>query len=1041
LSLAWKPPLTFKNLIAPVVLYIFYWAKNIMMVSAGSTPGIGPIDQSKVTALATYFSNTLSPDQSVRVAAEKQLAHIASSLPNFSTDLLSFLLHGDYDLALKQAAAVYLKNHVEEGWSKEAISSEEKQVFKEMIVPAMIRCQNQVPVHKQLRECVHRMVREEFPGKWPSLVDQIQQCLTDGSSTISGLIVLYEVIAWKGYDNDPVTEEIHARFSPLLLHIAQSALKLASEEGYSIIRWVLKVFRAAVLFSFSYPLLHHFDPWNHLFCEIISLPTPAMYLPSGEDDKGEDLEDTGFWKMKEWAFICQNKVFSRYGNEKKSCSSTAAIEFQKRYLHTYAASVFTVNMRLIESIISKTAFTPECIFIELCEYLQTAVKCNELWKKSGLKSHMQQIIQLFLFPKVCFSQEDYEEWRDDPVEFIRSNLDPYEEYETASTSALNLISDTVRARTKTVFEGLLVFINTTLHDSQHPERQEGALRMLGSLVSQIKKNEHLSSQVNHLVSQLIFPLLSGNQVIPYLKMRAAWTLEQFATDFNFDDQIALQAFHVLFNNLSNKNDLPVRVQSVLAISSLMDVDAVQKAIEGQSALKLTELVLDLANQVELESLGSLIEKLVTMYSEDLAPFSSQLAQQLAGTFVRMINTVHSTDNEGNLDFETTDKMMTAIGIIRALVALVESMSANKTIMLSLSLVIGPLVSEIFSRRVVDVYDETFELLLQLTFHLKSIPDHLWDLFDLMFSVFEISGIEIISDFTSVLDNYISYGSAKISSTPAYLQKIVLLCQKVLSREDSSCWDEFNSICIVLESLFLNNQHILSLDDIKVMISLLEKRLTVEIKDGSKASIIHLLEVFLSILISHQQSILPHLPSLFWEQLVLRQKNFTRVHDKRLIITALSSVLPFLNDSKVLEVYVEAVMTLSDAMKKRQKLIDESGSDDSDLDDDYYYTNDSDYDSIDSGADEGQEGITSRSSSKMEQDAGSDSSSYNWSDSEFDDFDDGSDDEILEENLGTETPLDHIDVSSLIKASVKGVDHSVINGMSEEKKEFFKTLLY
>ena len=132
----------------------------------------------------------------------------------------------------------------------------------------------------------------------------------------------------------------------------------------------------------------------------------------------------------------------------------------------------------------------------------------------------------------------------------------------------------------------------------------------------------------------------------------------------------------------------------------------------------------------------------------------------------------------------------------------------------------------------------------------------------------------------------------------------------------------------------------------------------------------------------------------------RQKNFTRVHDKKMIIAALSPVLRYLNDPKVLEVYVEAVMTLPGALKKRQKLAEESESDSSDLDDDYYYTNDSDYDSLDSGAEEGQEGTTSRSSSKMERD---DSSSYEWSDSEFDNGSDGrSDDEILEENLKRDT---------------------------------------
>lgn len=975
------------------------------------------------------LQNTLSPDQVIRVSAEKRLKQL-SSAQGFLSLLMSVVM--TVDGPVQQAGAVYLKNLVDKHWDD--IEESERMKLKECLVPAMIHCSRNLAVHKQLRECIHEIIRSDFPKSWPQLVSQVESTLANESSLLTGLIVLYEIIAWKGYDNDQFTEELHARFSSSLLHLGESGYKLGTEEGFLITRWVLKIFRAAIMFRFSYPLLGHFTAWNSLFSSVIALPVPQQYAAESEDDDvNEDMEATNFWKMKNWAMTCQNKVFSRYVNC-KSYSDDQVKTFSKEYLAHLGPSVLELNLKLVEAVVSRSLFLTDSVFMELCSFLEDAVRCNDLWKKAGLKNHIMQIIQLFAFPRVCFSADDEEEWREDPVEFVRTNMDPYEDFETPATFALGFITDTVRSRGKTVFPALISFISDLLQKPLSPEtfgRKEGALKVLGSLVSQIKKNEDLKSQVDNIVIHFIIPLLKPQEQVPaFLRMRAAWSLERLSQEIDLSGSVALEAFGLLSSCILPGTDLPVRVQSALTVGSLLDVEAVQQAISGSQAIaKLTESTLELTGQVEIEALSALIEKLVTMFPQELSPYASQLCQHLASTFNRMLENMKPTDNDDGkptLEFDSTERMMSAIGLMRAMTTLVDSMSANAQILLSLVPILAPLSTVIFKNRVIDVYDETFEMLCQLTFLLKSIPIDLWPVFESLFQVYADSGAEYISDVCSVLDNFITYGSDVIVKTPAYLESILQLVKSVLSSSDDTFYDEINSMALVLESLFLNNQMLPV--DYPSFISILEAQMLKEYELANTVSVIRLLEVFLSMLLSNPQ-VLPSFPPTFWSQLISHEKNFTRVHDKKLIIAALTPVLSQISQPEIITIYLNAINTLPEALKKRQQLLDQSESE-GDCDDDYCFTNDSDYDSIASDAEEMQQQKSSSQQSFSDDENDDEDDLYDWS---------GADDEILEEDVTSETPLDHLDVVSLVKANVHSINPQVVPYLSVELQQFLQTL--
>jgi hypothetical protein len=952
----------------------------------------------------SLLASTLSPDQKSRQAAEQHLQQ-ASAMPGFMGALAHILSSATQPVPIRQSAAVYLKNFIDKHWIPDddesdpvQIGSSEKDAIKSQMLALMIHTASLPQVHKQLRECLHSLVRWEFPEKWLPLVDQMSQSLSSESSVISGLTALFEVFSWKGYDNDALTEELHARFAPTLLDLAQKGLSAGTEQGHAVARWVCKCFRAAVQFRFSYPLLGHYGVWHELFCAIIALPTNGVKVQDMDD-----LEEMSLFRLKKAALQAQNRVFGRYGIAKKTSTQEQVQAFSQTYLPSLAPAVLQLNLKLIEDYLNSKAIVTDSMFMLLCDLLEDAVGCKPLWK-SGLSSHALPIIQHFLFPRVCFSADEQEEWESDPVEFVRSRLDPYEEYESPSTVSLNLIVSMVKKHKKSLLHGLFAFLNGLL-PSNNPQssvqRQEGALRILGSLIKTIDK---ALKQTGHLVDSLLLPILSSPSN-PLLQMRAAWALEQFSTDVHLPRDVSVKAFLVCFDVLKTTQDLPVKVQCAITIGSLLDEEAVQMAA-APCVLPMMELILDLTNSIDIEALSALIEKLVNMYATDLAPYAAQLGQQLVNTFMRMLPA--SVPAEQDFEFDGAERMMSAIGLLRALSTLASAMSSNDEIIAQLEVLFVPMLVSVFEKRIMDVYDESFTLACEITFYRKRIAhEGYWRLYELIFALAERPcGLDHISDICTLLDNYVTYASAHILANAKWASQLFSLIQRILSGSESSYLDEYNYVCTVVTSLFLSQPTGLPAASI---IPLLDHRLSIEVHEQSDNSIGKLLQVYLSILFHyHQPAILQTLKPQFWEQLVKQSRHFTRVFDKKLVICGLAPILDQLPTVHVLQVYLSAVETLPKAVERRQKLAeqDQDGDDDSVSDQGFYSSSEGELD-MDSEEEKPAKGGNGESISE-------------WSDEGDDESfggDDDEGDEIWEEEFNVETPLDHLDVAQVVQATL------------------------
>lgn len=130
-----------------------------------------------LATLADAIGKTLSPDVTQRHAAEKYLGESAK-VPGFSVALLQLIAQETAPQHVRQATAVYMKNHAINMYSADWKDAppDDRNAIKSAIVKIMLSVP--VPVRRQLSEVLAIVSEHEYPDTWPDLVPELGAKLT-----------------------------------------------------------------------------------------------------------------------------------------------------------------------------------------------------------------------------------------------------------------------------------------------------------------------------------------------------------------------------------------------------------------------------------------------------------------------------------------------------------------------------------------------------------------------------------------------------------------------------------------------------------------------------------------------------------------------------------------------------------------------------------------------------------------------------------------------------------------------------------------------
>ncbi|XP_016874182.1 importin-8 isoform X3 [Homo sapiens] len=512
-------------------------------------------------------------DPKLRIAAENELNQ-SYKIINFAPSLLRIIVSDHVEFPVRQAAAIYLKNMVTQYWPDREpppgeaifpfnIHENDRQQIRDNIVEGIIRSPDLVRV--QLTMCLRAIIKHDFPGHWPGVVDKIDYYLQSQSSAswLGSLLCLYQLVKTYEYKKAEEREPLIIAMQIFLPRIQQQIVQLLPDSSYYSVllqKQILKIFYALVQYALPLQLVNNqtMTTWMEIFRTIIDRTVPPETLHIDEDDRPELV----WWKCKKWALHIVARLFERYGSPGNVTKEY--FEFSEFFLKTYAVGIQQVLLKILDQYRQKEYVAPR-VLQQAFNYLNQGVVHSITWKQ--MKPHIQNISEDVIFSVMCYKDEDEELWQEDPYEYIRMKFDIFEDYASPTTAAQTLLYTAAKKR-KEVLPKMMAFCYQILTDPNFdPRKKDGALHVIGSLAEILLKKSLFKDQMELFLQNHVFPLLLSN--LGYLRARSCWVLHAFSS-LKFHNELNLRnAVELAKKSLIEDKEMPVKVEAALALQSLI----------------------------------------------------------------------------------------------------------------------------------------------------------------------------------------------------------------------------------------------------------------------------------------------------------------------------------------------------------------------------------------------------------------------------------------------------------------------------------------
>ncbi|TKY86757.1 hypothetical protein EX895_004397 [Sporisorium graminicola] len=740
-------------------------------------------------ALVQVFAHSLDPNPNARKAAELELKKVEAQDGMLST-VFQIVASAHVDASVRQAAAIYFKNRVRRHWDSApvrggpavvSISQADRDAIKAILLQTLVEAPAPIRVH--VASALGTVARCDFPDQWPHLMDQIGQLLQsqDPQQVYGGLRALLEVVrAYRWNNGVKMMEQLAPATLPLILQTGNNLLNsdnASSSHVGEILYLILKIYKTSMHTELTKHQQSHESivPWGTFLLQVVQKEIAPSELPEDDDAK----EVAPWWKAKKWAFHSLNKLFSRYGNPSQLPSDMKNYKpFAENFVQTFAPEILKVYLRIADANSQGSMWISKKAFYFLCMFFTECVKPKSTW--ALLKPHVLQLTQSFIFPRLCFSEEDDELWELDAVDFVRANLDPFEEIGSASGSAATFVQTVASKRTKSSFMPLLEFVTSVVNAypaQRSAKEKDGAFHLCRAMDLTMVNHEKVSGMLDSFFAQHVIPEMKSEH--KFLRYRACDLVKAFDHNgMQWSNNATLEAAFRGVMDCIGDAELPVRVVAAEAIGSLIDHDEVHEAMAPNAARLMQEL-LKLSDETDLDILSPTKSKVVANFGEELLPFSIQLTQQMAESYMRLVNeNLESADRdpdgtmELNMDNHEDDKLFAAMGCLNTIFQIIASAESKPEILEKLEEVVLPIVAFTLEKDCVELFDDCLELTDTLTYYQKKVSAGMWHIFTLIYKSFKGAGIDYLSEMLPTIDNCVSYGVEVVQQSQEYKSMLV-----------------------------------------------------------------------------------------------------------------------------------------------------------------------------------------------------------------------------------------------------------------------------
>jgi hypothetical protein len=592
-------------------------------------------------------------------------------------------------------------------------------------------------------------------------------------------------------------------------------------------------------------------------------------------------------------------MWLRYGNP-SALGKNNEVDYSdvaKNFIANFAPEILKVYLQQVEKWVGKQVWLSKASLYYTLNFLDECIKPKSMW--TLLKPHTDNLISHLIFPVLCQSDEDIELFEDEPQEYLHRKLNFYEDVTAPDVAATNFLVTLTKSRRKQTFS-VLNFVNEIVNryeaapdNEKNPREKEGALRMIGTLSGVILgKKSPIADQVEYFFVRHVFPEFRSPH--GFLRARACDTLEKFEQlDFKDPNNLII----IYRNILESMADptLPVRVAAALALQPLIRHDVIRTNMK-QNIPQVMQQLLKLANEVDVDALANVMEDFVEVFAPELTPFAVALSEQLRDTYLRIVRELVSRNQEKGDDSEYGDfldeKSITALGVLQTIGTLILTLESTPDVLLHLETILMPVITITLENKLYDLYNEVFEIIDSCTFAAKSISPTMWQAFELIHRTFKAGAELYLEDMLPALENFVNYGTQNLIQNRPYLDAIVDMVRTIFKDDKVGGVDRICG-CKLAEIIMLNMRGHVD-DYVPEFIALTMQVLTNE-EPKVKSLKIHLMEVAINSIYYNPALALHVLESNGWTNKFFSLwfssiDNFTRVHDKKLCISAICALL-------------------------------------------------------------------------------------------------------------------------------------------------------
>ncbi|KAH9999685.1 armadillo-type protein [Russula compacta] len=863
-------------------------------------------------SLTHLFTTTYDSNPNTRKTGELAVRKLAGQ-EGVIPVLLQIIASDNVEIATRQAVSVWIKNRVASSYSAsparagpdyKPISHADRTALKNNILPLLAASPSRV-ITVQLGSTLKTLISNDFPERWPELLNGAKALLTSNNirEVGAGTVVVLEMI--RAFRFRPksdilkvIIEQTFATLVTLATNLLSSPPPGAEQEIPAILHLILKTYKHSIVLSLSryQQSAESLVPWGRLLFQVVNLRIPVDAVPADEEER----ERSEWWKAKKWACGVLGRLFHRFGNPSQLPSPLQGEygEFAQHFVTAFAPEIFKVYLHQIELYVSGQAWLSKKCQYQILQFFTECVKPQSTW--ALLKPHFESLVSGFVFPNLSFTPARQELWQSDPIDYTRTSIDEYENYSSPVAAATSFLCQLVSSRTKVTFLPILGFVDSVLDAHPAAPQRFGALNMLSALAPFAMRHPDVKRKMEDFTIKHVFPEFTApegymravaNEVVAAaVRNRITWT----------NNENLSQVFRAVAAGLDD-TELPVRVHAALTLTEMVSShDSVKAAVSPQVG-KVIQDLLKLSDETDLDILNSSMETMVEHFQDELLPVAAQLTARLCESYSRLLrdtianeeSTPKGDDLEALMDADgEDDKTYAAMGVAKTLSTIVSSIDSSPEILAQVQEVIIPIIRHTLENKVLDLFDNMYELVDSLTFKSRSISPNMWPVFELTYELFRTDAIDFLDEMLPSLDNFVSYGTDVFRARADYRQKALDIYTTALSSEHLGENDRVNG-CKLAESLLLNLRGHID-DQLEVIVATAFNHLD---KTETKAFELANLEVLINAVLYNPGAALalmnPHGARVFfdrWFAAVNAERGLPRVHDKTLSIVALSALL-------------------------------------------------------------------------------------------------------------------------------------------------------